>query len=127
MYIPSEPIFYSLLICEDKGNSLFNYAWSQRKVLPVSPQSLFAYLRMVLLGLKGKTIEKSAEYIIESVEGMGKLLEDLKDSFEKASKQLGYTSKNFEEAKNYLDKFENEFKNLSKIKLESLKEKEVKR
>lgn len=124
MYIPSEPIFYSLLICEDKGTSLFNYAWSQKKILPVSPQSLFAYLRMILLGLKGKTIEKNAEYIIESVEGMAKLLGNLKDSFEKASKQLGYTSKNFEEAKNYLDKFENEFKNLSKIKLKSLKEKE---
>jgi len=119
MYIPSEPIFYSLLICEDKEGSLFNYAWSQKKVLPVSPQSLFAYLRMVLLGLKGKTIEKNASYILESVEGMGKILENLKNAFDKASKQLRYTGTNFEEAKDYLDKFENEFRNLTRIKIEN--------
>lgn len=116
MYIPSEPIFYSLLICEDKGTSLFNYAWSTKRVLPVSPQSLFAYLRMVLLGLKGKTIEKNASYILKSVEGLVKTLENLRTYFDKASRQLKYTSSNFEEVKNYLDKFESEFKSLARFK-----------
>ncbi|HOM27627.1 MAG TPA: DNA recombination protein RmuC [bacterium] len=123
MYIPSEPIFYSLLISEDKdGTSIFNYSWSQKKVLPVSPQSLFAYLNIILLGLKGKIIEKNAEYILKSFEGMGKIFENLKNSFEKSIRQLKYTNSNFEEAKNFLDKFETEFKELQKIKIEKLEE-----
>ncbi|MFN4226809.1 MAG: DNA recombination protein RmuC [Candidatus Ratteibacteria bacterium] len=124
MYIPSEPIFYSLLISEDKdGTSIFNYSWSKKRVLPVSPQSLFAYLNIILLGLKGKIIEKNAEYILKAFEGMGKIFDNLKDSFEKSFKQLKYTNSNFEEAKNLLDKFETEFRNLQKIKIEKLEEK----
>ncbi|HDD64861.1 MAG TPA: DNA recombination protein RmuC [Firmicutes bacterium] len=118
MYIPSETIFYSLLICEDKEGSLFNYAWSKKKILPVSPQSLFAYLRMILLGLKGKAIERNASYILKSVEGMSKTLENLRIKFERAATQLKYTRTNFEEAKDYLDKFENEFKSLAKLNIE---------
>jgi len=118
MYIPSEPIFYSLLISEDKeGTSIFNYSWSQKKVLPVSPQSLFAYLNIILLGLKGKMIEKNAEYILKVVEGMGKIFENLKTSFEKSFKQLKFTNTNFEEAKNMLDKFESEFKSLKNFRV----------
>ncbi len=118
MYIPSEPIFYSLLISEDRdGVSIFNYAWSQKKVLPVSPQSLFAYLNIILLGLKGKMIEKNAEYILKTVEGMGKIFENLKISFEKSFKQLRYATTNFEEAKNILDKFESEYKLLQNFKI----------
>ncbi len=124
MYIPSEPIFYSLLISEDKdGISIFNYSWSKKRVLPVSPQSLFAYLNIILLGLKGKIIEKNAEYILKAFEGMGKIFDNLRDSFEKSFKQLKYTNSNFEEAKNLLDKFETEFRNLQKIKIEKLEEK----
>ncbi|MCM8784659.1 MAG: DNA recombination protein RmuC [Candidatus Omnitrophica bacterium] len=124
MYIPSEPIFYSLLISEDKdGTSIFNYSWSEKRVLPVSPQSLFAYLNIILLGLKGKIIEKNAEYILKAFEGMGKIFDNLRDSFEKSFKQLKYTSSNFEDAKNLLDKFESEFRNLQKIKIEKLEEK----
>ena len=118
MYIPSEPIFYSLLISEDRdGISIFNYAWSQKKVLPVSPQSLFAYLNIILLGLKGKMVEKNAEYILKIVEGIGKIFENLKISFEKSFKQLRFTNTNFEEAKNMLDKFEAEFKLLQNFKI----------
>ena len=118
MYIPSEPIFYSLLISEDKeGTSIFNYSWRQKKVLPVSPQSLFAYLNIILLGLKGKMIEKNAEYILKAVEGMGKIFENLKTSFEKSFKQLKFTNTNFEEAKNILDKFETEFKLLQNFRI----------
>jgi len=124
MYIPSEPIFYSLLISEDKnGTSIFNYAWSRKRVLPVSPQSLFAYLNIILLGLKGRIIEKNAEYILKSFEGMTKILENLKDSFERSFKQLKFANSNFEEAKNILDKFDSEFKSLQKFKTENLEEK----
>ncbi|MGC8977115.1 MAG: DNA recombination protein RmuC [Candidatus Ratteibacteria bacterium] len=119
MYIPSEPIFYSLLISEDKdGISIFNYSWSRKKVLPVSPQSLFAYLNIILLGLKGRIIEKNAEYILKTFEGMGKIFENLKISFEKSLKQLKYTNSNFEEAKNILEKFESELKALRSFKIE---------
>src|SRR6266576_1807363 len=50
MYLPSEAIYYEL-VCGKTG-ALLSYA-HEKRVLPVSPTTLRAYLQVVLLGLKG--------------------------------------------------------------------------
>jgi hypothetical protein len=62
-------------------------------------------------------IEKNAEYILKTVEGMSKIFESLKVSFEKSFTQLSRANTNFSEAKNMLDKFESEFKLLQNFKI----------
>ena len=66
MYIPAENVFYEAVINDsftNKEYELLNYAMS-KYVIPVSPNSFYAYLMMVLIGLKGLKIEQEAKTIL---------------------------------------------------------------
>lgn len=65
MYIPAENVYYELSISDHRiggQQSLIQYAL-QKHVIPVSPNTLFAYLQTVLLGLRGLKIEERARNI----------------------------------------------------------------
>jgi len=69
MYIPAENVYYETIIKDeriDEETGIFQYAIN-KKVIPVSPNSFYAYLRVILLGLKGMTIEKSAKVILFNI------------------------------------------------------------
>jgi len=70
MYIPAENIFYETIIKDEAfpdEDSLQMYAGNLH-VIPVSPNSFYAYLRVIALGLKGLQIEKSAKEIFQNLE-----------------------------------------------------------
>jgi DNA recombination protein RmuC len=65
MYIPAENIFYETIINDSltsKNYELLNYTIS-RQVIPVSPNSFYAYLMALAFGLKGFKIEQEAKTI----------------------------------------------------------------
>ena len=62
MYIPAENVFYEVIIREEdssSGQDISGYALG-RHVVPVSPNSFYAYLMALAYGLKGLRIEESA-------------------------------------------------------------------
>jgi DNA recombination protein RmuC len=66
MYIPAENVYYETIISEEslvEKESLCSYAM-QRRVIPVSPNSFYAYLEVIVLGLKGLRLEESAHQIM---------------------------------------------------------------
>lgn len=79
MFIPSEGIYYDLLINEVgsvKVNTrdLIEYAFKEKRVIIVSPTNFMAYLQTVLQGLRALQIEESAKDIRQRVEMLGKHL-----------------------------------------------------
>src|SRR4029434_7381584 len=64
MYIPAENVYYETIIRDGSPDekSLCRYAMS-KQVIPVSPNSLYAYLQAIVLGLKGMKIEDRAKEI----------------------------------------------------------------
>ncbi len=76
MFIPSEAVYYDLLInkvgviAEDHNNLVY-YA-GKKKVIVVSPTSFLAYLQTVLQGMKNQKISEQAQMIIKEVERLGK-------------------------------------------------------
>jgi len=67
MYIPSEPIYYDILT---NNPELDEYAYTKR-VRPVSPNTLYAYLRAIIMSLEGSRIEKQAGQILAALREIG--------------------------------------------------------
>jgi DNA recombination protein RmuC len=72
MFIPAENVYYEVIVRDDalgSEGSLLNYAMS-RRVVPVSPNSFYAYLQTIATGLKGMQVEARAREIMAE---LGKL------------------------------------------------------
>ena len=66
MYIPAENVFYETIINDsftNKDYELMHHAMEKR-VIPVSPNSFYAYLMALVFGLKGLKIEQEAKTIL---------------------------------------------------------------
>lgn len=79
MFIPSEAIYYDLLInkigaVQISTRDLIEYAVKEKKVIIVSPTCFLAYLQTVLQGLRAMQIEESAKSIRANVEKLGRHL-----------------------------------------------------
>jgi DNA recombination protein RmuC len=69
MYIPAENVYYETIINDsftNKDFELLNYAMEKR-VIPVSPNSFYAYLIAIIFGLKGLKIEQEAKTILKDI------------------------------------------------------------
>ena len=88
MFIPSEGIYYDLLISKIgvvNTQNFLEYAYREKKVIVVSPTTLHAYLQTVIQGLNSLKIEKQATQIIKQVGNLQKHL----NSFETYHTKLG--------------------------------------
>lgn len=106
MYLPAENIYYEVIIKHDDADlsALQDYAL-KKKVIPVSPNSLYAYLQAIVMGLKGMQIEEKAKDIFM-------LLEKMKKEVSKTEENFGLLGKHLENASSSYTKVE---KNLGKI------------
>ncbi len=64
MYLPAEAIYREAFLAESSSEDLLHYAIA-RKVIPTSPQSFYAYLQVIVLGLHGLAVERDAREIVE--------------------------------------------------------------
>lgn len=107
LYIPAENVYYETITKdeasgEEKG--ILNYAL-KKKVIPVSPNSFFAYLQVIVFGLRGLKIEKDAQRILDSLAGLNKELESFQGDFQLIGKHIANATNKFEDARRRLDKF----------------------
>ena len=104
MYIPAENVYYETIIKEDTQNeSLSDYA-VRKKVIPVSPNSFYAYLQAIVRGLKGLRIEQSAQRILESLGQLEADFEKFYVDFEKMGGHLSNAQSAYERAFRSFDK-----------------------
>ncbi len=84
MYIPSEPVYYEILT---NSPELDDYAYSKR-VRPVSPNTLYAYLRAIIMSLEGSKIEAQAGQILASLREIGAETEKFSSSLSVLTKHI---------------------------------------
>lgn len=107
MYIPAENVYYEMIIKDEEEQGLLSYL-TERRVIPVSPNSFYAYLKIILFGLQGMSIEKRAQEIMGQ---LGKLMQShdrFAKEFEVLGGHLGNARKKYEDAERILDRFEDE-------------------
>lgn len=107
MYVPAENVYYEMIVKDEdtEEESITAYALS-RRVVPVSPNSLYAYLQVIVLGLRGLRIEANAREIQNDLFRLGGDLEKIKDHFSKLGAHLGNAQKQFTDAERDLGRFE---------------------
>ncbi len=103
MFIPAEGIYYDLLVnqvgsVKVNTRDLIEYAFVNKHVIIVSPTSFYAYLQMVLQGLRALQIEESAKEIRKRVEMLSRHLKSYEDYMKKMGQSLGTTVNHYNNA-----------------------------
>ncbi len=107
MYIPAENVYYETIIKDDAfggDRNISQYALSKR-VIPVSPNSFYAYLQAIVLGLKGMKIEERTKEILQYLGRLNGDFSKFKDDFELLGKHLGHAQSSYQNADKRLDQF----------------------
>ncbi|KPK34293.1 MAG: hypothetical protein AMJ65_18480 [Phycisphaerae bacterium SG8_4] len=106
MYIPAENVYYEIIINDEAlgERSLSRYALSKR-VIPVSPNSFYAYLQAILLGLRGLRIEEGAKDILQYLNRLQGDFAKFVDDFALLGKHLGHAQSSYQATEKRLDQF----------------------
>lgn len=121
MFIPSEGIFYDLLVqkvgtVDVNKIDLIEYAFTKRVII-VSPVTFFAYLQTVLQGLKELKMEGSMQEILKKVTQLGKHLQSYESYMQKLGNQLGTTVNTYNTAYKEFQKVDRDVLKLSEGKV----------
>jgi DNA recombination protein RmuC len=98
MYVPAENVYYETIIKEDIGEDrqLFSYAMAKR-VIPVSPNSFYAYVQTILLGLRGMQVEGRAQEILAELSRLRGDFEKIQENFRILGRHLTNASGSYSE------------------------------
>ncbi len=117
MYIPAENVYYETIIKDDAfgdERQIATYAFSKR-VIPVSPNSFYAYLQTILLGLRGLEISKQAQSILTHLTALTNDFGQFSDDFEVLGKHLVNARTKHEDAQKKLDRFGEKLSSFSDV------------
>ncbi|MDD5045026.1 MAG: DNA recombination protein RmuC [Candidatus Omnitrophica bacterium] len=118
MYVPAENVYYEIIIKED----LLSFALS-KKVIPVSPNTFYAYLQVICLGLKGLEVEKNAMQILKNLSMLSIEINKFKDDFSLLGGHLRNASVKYDDAAKRMDKFQDKLENIQKKEIPLTQEK----
>jgi DNA recombination protein RmuC len=112
MFVPSENVYCEMLATLDaKGEALDSYCRS-KNIIAVSPNTLYAHLCVIHMGLRGMQIEENARRIAANLSGMQKQLENFAAVFEKLGNHLKNAQHSYGDADRRLEKTQNTLENL---------------
>lgn len=114
MYVPAENVYYEIVMRNEwsENDPLFSHALN-RRVIPVSPNSFYAYLQTILLGLKGMRVEESAREIMGHLSRLTKELGAFTEEFRLVGQHMGNAVKRYTEAEKRLGRVESKIEEMT--------------
>jgi DNA recombination protein RmuC len=116
MYIPAENVYYETILREEGAHdegSLAAYAFS-RRVIPVSPNSFYAYLHTISLGLRGLQVEENARLLLEGMDRLRLDVARFREDFVMLGRHLGNARNKFDDADKRLGRVEDKLASLDR-------------
>jgi len=105
MYIPAENVYYETIVkYADDTKDILQYSLDN-KVIPVSPNLLYAYLMTVVMGLHGLQIEKQAAEILQNLKKLNASFADFTGTWDVLGRHLRNAFGQYEDGHKKLDRF----------------------
>lgn len=105
MYIPAENVYYETVVANptEEKETILNYAFA-RRVIPVSPGTIYAYLQTLILGLRGLEIDRKATEILDHLSRLQTEISRFREKFETIGSHLNNAHNRYEEAARDLER-----------------------
>ncbi|MEA3341965.1 MAG: DNA recombination protein RmuC [Chloroflexota bacterium] len=100
MYVPAENVYYEILTAKD----LFEHAL-EKHVIPVSPNSFFAYLNVIVFGLRGLDIEEKARLLLGQLSRLKKDFGDIHSAYSTLGTHISHAQGKYNELDIKLGRF----------------------
>ncbi len=107
MYIPAENVYYEIIVKED----ILSYCIS-KKIIPVSPNTFFAYLQVICLGLKGLKVEENAKEILKNLSALTLDLARFKEDFNLLGSHLSNAARKYDDTLKRMERFSDRLTNI---------------
>lgn len=107
LFIPSEAIYYETIAEKNYIGDpcqIYEYA-TDRKVIPVSPNTFYAFLHVVVLGIRNVEIAKGAKKLQEMLSKVERDFSFFYSNFEDIGKALDKASKSYDTGKGQVQRF----------------------
>ena len=93
IFVPAESVFYEILLDQNLQQHC-----RDRKVLPVSPNTLYAYLQVLAIGFRGMMLQEAAKRIQEVLLRMKRDFDVFKESFRLVGTHIQRAQERFTDA-----------------------------
>ncbi len=107
MYIPAENVYYEIIVKED----ILSYCIS-KKIIPISPNTFFAYLQVICLGLKGLKVEENAKEILKNLSTLSLDLGRFKEDFNLLGSHLSNAQRKYDDTLKRMERFSDRLNNI---------------
>ncbi len=97
MYIPSESVYYDLVLREEEGEPDLRAYCADRKVIPASPNTLLAYLQVIALGVRGLAMQERTRELQQGVSAVRREFERFVELHDQLGRHLENATKKFDE------------------------------
>ncbi len=115
MYIPAENVYYEAVLRDD-DDGIYE-ACVQKKVLPVSPNSLYTYLQTILVGLNSLRVSERAKLILNEIEALRLEMGRFSDVYAKVGTHLKNARSSYEDSGRELTRVESRVEGMAGGKL----------
>jgi DNA recombination protein RmuC len=118
MYVPAENVYYEAVVRGEDlegEESVVGYAL-RRKVIPVSPNTFYAYLAAILHGLKGLEVERKAREILDSLGGLQQQFAKFDAAYRLVGKHLDHAVRQYDEAERQIGLIQERFQQITGVK-----------
>jgi len=115
LYIPAENLYYETVVRGSQPSDesdIYSYC-REKRVFLVSPNTFYAYLQAIVLGLKGLQVEKFAQEILGRLERLQGDLQDFQEDYELIGRHIYNAAKKHTEAETKLTRLSGRFELLT--------------
>lgn len=104
MYVPAENVYYEAVLRDEDGE-LYRHSM-ERRVVPVSPNSFYAYLAALVRGFRGLKVAEQAREILQSLDRLHGDLGRFTEDFALVGRHLANAHRAHGDAEKRLSRFE---------------------